>query len=260
MKNLLTRFISGLVVLLIIFLMHFYSEYFLLPGVIILSTFMLVELKNAFKNKGISTRIWIAICLNLLYIAVFYANSLPIIIFLILFTVICGFFQIIFLDSGKISIGSSQLFINIYISLFMSHLLFFKGSVYAWLIYIIAFGTDTFSYLLGSLFGKHKLIPKVSPQKTIEGAIGGIIGSILLAMVFSMLTNQTHIREILLISAFGAIVSQIGDLTASQIKRMVGIKDYGKIIPGHGGILDRFDSVLIVAPFLYWMLYFNQII
>ena len=66
--------------------------------------------------------------------------------------------------------------------------------------------------------------------------------------------------EILLISAFGAIVSQIGDLTASQIKRMVGIKDYGKIIPGHGGILDRFDSVLIVAPFLYWMLYFNQII
>ena len=115
----------------------------------------------------------------------------------------------------------------------MSHLLFFKGSVYVWLIYIIAFGTDTFSYLLGSLFGKHKLIPKINPQKTIEGAIGGIIGSILLAMVFSMLTNQTHIREILLISAFGAIVSQIGDLTASQIKRMVGIKDYGKIIPEH---------------------------
>ena len=127
---------------------------------------------------------------------------------------------------------------------------FLRGNIYIWLIFIIAFMTDTFAYFSGYLFGKHKLIPKVSPKKTIEGSIGGILGSTLMCIAFGYYFN-IDLRVIIFLGLFGSIVAQIGDLFASSIKRYVGIKDYGKLIPGHGGILDRFDSVILVAPFVY---------
>lgn len=125
------------------------------------------------------------------------------------------------------------------------------GKIYVWLIFVIAFATDTFAYFSGYLFGKHKLIPKVSPKKTIEGAIGGILGSTICAILFGYIF-KLNIVPLVLIGSIGSIVAQFGDLFASSIKRYVGIKDYGKLIPGHGGILDRFDSVILVAPFVYF--------
>lgn len=127
---------------------------------------------------------------------------------------------------------------------------FSKGSIYVWLIFIIAFITDIFAYFTGYLFGKHKLIPKVSPKKTVEGSIGGIIGSTIMCVVFGYFF-EIDLKLIVFLGLFGSIVAQFGDLFASSIKRYVGIKDYGKLIPGHGGILDRFDSVILVAPFVY---------
>lgn len=124
------------------------------------------------------------------------------------------------------------------------------GKIYVWLIFIIAFATDTCAYFAGYAFGKHKLIPKVSPKKTIEGSIGGILGSTLICLAFGYYFN-IDLKVIVILGFLGSIVAQVGDLFASSIKRYVGIKDYGKLIPGHGGILDRFDSVILVAPFVY---------
>ena len=127
---------------------------------------------------------------------------------------------------------------------------FSKGHIYVWLIFIISFIKDIFAYFAGYLFGKHKLIPKVSPKKTIEGSIGGILGSTLVCLGFGYYFNL-NLTMIILLGFFGSIIAQMGDLFASSIKRYVGIKDYGKLIPGHGGVLDRFDSVILVAPFVY---------
>lgn len=126
------------------------------------------------------------------------------------------------------------------------------GEYYLYFIFIGAWVTDTFAYFTGMLFGKHKLIPAVSPKKTIEGSVGGTIFCIGFFIGFGALVNSLTASDIsLLLVAFAglvaAIVSQIGDLSMSVIKRTHGVKDYGKIFPGHGGVLDRFDSILAVS-------------
>lgn len=133
------------------------------------------------------------------------------------------------------------------------------GPYLIWLIILSSWGCDTFAYLVGMLFGKHKLAPVLSPKKSIEGSIGGIIGSALLGVVYAylfreQLTSITNpVISIGIICAIGAVISQIGDLAASGIKRNYNIKDYGKLIPGHGGILDRFDSIIFTAPIIYFL-------
>ena len=130
------------------------------------------------------------------------------------------------------------------------------------LILCFAWGGDTCAYFAGRAFGKHKLAPVVSPNKTVEGAIGGVIGSVVIGLLatiiysalsgrFASLTVAVTARHYIIIAAMGAVASVLGilgDLFASAVKRQVGIKDYGTIFPGHGGILDRFDSVMFIAP------------
>ena len=121
-----------------------------------------------------------------------------------------------------------------------------------WLIFITAFGTDIMAYFSGYLFGKHKLCEKISPKKTIEGSIGGILGSVAFAVLFSYFFAPNYLVHCAILGVLGGIVSQFGDLTASIFKRKMGIKDYGKLIPGHGGVLDRIDSVMFTAPLVYY--------
>ncbi len=123
----------------------------------------------------------------------------------------------------------------------------------------VAFGSDTFALFGGMLCGRHKLAPHVSPKKTREGAVGGIIGGIigmtLMEGVSYWLLGVTFgWVSIFVVGIIGSLISQIGDLSFSVIKREYGVKDYGKILPGHGGILDRFDSVTFVAPAI-WLLF-----
>lgn len=101
--------------------------------------------------------------------------------------------------------------------------------------------------------GKHKLCPVISPKKTWEGAIGGILGSMILCLVFGLIFMRHAIVICLIVGFLGSIISMFGDLTASIFKRKMGIKDYGNLIPGHGGILDRFDSILFTAPLVYYV-------
>jgi len=124
--------------------------------------------------------------------------------------------------------------------------------ILVWLIFLTAFGTDIMAYFTGMLIGKHKLVPKISPKKTVEGAAGGIAGSVLFCGMFGYFVVPELLPHCLAIGVLGGFVSQLGDLTASIFKRKMGIKDYGNLIPGHGGILDRFDSVLFTAPMIYY--------
>ena len=120
-----------------------------------------------------------------------------------------------------------------------------------WLVLLISFGTDVFAYFTGFFIGKRKLCEDISPKKTIEGAIGGILGSLVLASLFGIIAYPQHRYEFMLLGVLGSVVAQAGDLIASMLKRNMGIKDFGNLIPGHGGILDRFDSVILVSPFVY---------
>jgi phosphatidate cytidylyltransferase len=141
-----------------------------------------------------------------------------------------------------------------------------NGTWCFFLVFLSAWGTDVGAYCVGSLIGKHKLLPKVSPKKSIEGAVGGTVVAILLFMLYGFAVSKfTELTpNYLLLGIEGAmlsVISQIGDLIASLIKREYGVKDYGKILPGHGGIMDRFDSILAVSlPLVMmclWMSPFN---
>lgn len=137
------------------------------------------------------------------------------------------------------------------------------GKYIVWMIYIASWGYDTSAYCVGmltsKLFGNHKAFPKLSPKKSIEGCIGGIIGAAAIAWVY----GHFLVKEVMVIdglewilagiAAIGAVIAQIGDLAASAVKRDRNIKDYGKCIPGHGGVLDRFDSMIFVAPIIYFL-------
>ena len=132
------------------------------------------------------------------------------------------------------------------------------GGIVVWLIFLSSWGCDTCAYCAGMLLGKHKMAPKLSPKKSVEGGIGGVLGAALLGVLFALAVNQwagaqAGVLEYAIICGVGGMISQVGDLAASAIKRNHEIKDYGKLIPGHGGILDRFDSVIFTAPIIYYL-------
>lgn len=129
------------------------------------------------------------------------------------------------------------------------------------LTFICAWSCDTFAYFTGRFLGKHKLIPHVSPNKTVEGSVGGVVGAMVICIVYLLIvknvfdTNMLQWSNVVVEGAVyglvGGALSQLGDLIASAIKRDTGIKDFGWIFPGHGGFMDRFDSVMFIAPIMY---------
>ena len=134
------------------------------------------------------------------------------------------------------------------------------GAYLVWFIYVSSWICDTCAYLVGMRFGKRKLASMLSPKKSVEGAMGGLVGSAVVAIIFAGLFMQHYdiggtgiLLGFVIIGIVGAIASQVGDLAASAFKRNHNVKDYGVIIPGHGGVLDRFDSVIFTAPMIYFL-------
>ena len=132
------------------------------------------------------------------------------------------------------------------------------GAYLCLLCFIGPFVTDTFAYFTGRFFGRHKLIPEVSPKKTVEGSVGGTVFCMIAFAVFGIVMQfgyglTVNYAMLAVAGLLSALISQIGDLIASLVKREHGVKDYGRIFPGHGGVMDRFDSVLTTAPML-WLL------
>ena len=137
------------------------------------------------------------------------------------------------------------------------HGMYHTGFFTVWMIFLVAWLSDTCAYFAGVTLGKHKIAPTLSPKKSIEGCIGGVLGATLIGLLYGYVLQWTGHGEFgnptdyMLLGAAGSVVAQIGDLAASGIKRCFDVKDFGTIIPGHGGVMDRFDSVLFTAPVIY---------
>lgn len=139
-----------------------------------------------------------------------------------------------------------------------------RGIVLVWMVIICSWICDISAYLIGMKFGRHKMSPHLSPKKSVEGAVGGVCGSVIVGCIYAALLIAPGIDApmwevvvtIAVICICGSLISMVGDLSASAIKRNHNIKDYGNLLPGHGGIMDRFDSVIFVAPVVYMLFRF----
>ena len=136
------------------------------------------------------------------------------------------------------------------------------GLYLVWLIFAASWGTDVFAYVFGILFGKRKLAPELSPKKSVAGAVGGVLGAAGLGAVYALIFGryfsevQSPVLACAVLSGAAGLISMTGDLLASAFKREHHVKDYSNLIPGHGGILDRFDSVIFVSPVIFYIVYF----
>ena len=184
----------------------------------------------------------------------------------ILFIYMFYLFSLSVLTRGKYLISDAALatalctyIVFAFVSLILLRDMYLIGEYVYLLPFVGAWVSDVFAYICGRLFGRHKLIPEVSPKKTVEGMVGGVIFTMLgFALygfvIFKMYNIVPNYAVMVIVGGIVSLVSQLGDLIASIIKRQYGIKDYGKLLPGHGGIMDRFDSMLAVSPFLFIIL------
>lgn len=255
-----TRILAGLVMLpLLAFL--FLGGDVLLAGTFIIAIIGLREFYNAFKEKDIRASHIIGYGSTLfLYLIDLLVGDQRWYMLWAFATVVACLIYLFFDTESKLEDAMVTLTGVFYVSFFLLHLPLVdqtsEFSMMVWLVIISALGTDICAYFSGVFLGKHKLCPSISPKKTIEGSLGGILGSTVLCGVFGIIFVPDHIIHCFIIGVLCGAVSQFGDLTASIFKRRLGIKDYGNLIPGHGGVLDRFDSVLFTAPFIYYYLVF----
>lgn len=190
---------------------------------------------------------------------------------ILVYLYVVGLFLIMLIYNRRVKAADIAMLLLgiIYIPYFLSYVIHIRsmefGRFFIWLVFIGAFSADTCAYFAGRMFGRHKLCPDISPKKTVEGAVGGVVGAGVMFVLFGIVVNNMfagflngrHFNLILLfvLGLIAAVISEIGDLVASSIKRQYNIKDFGNILPGHGGILDRCDSIIFVAPTVFLFLY-----
>jgi len=257
-----TRIISALIALPLLFFVLFSGGLILYLATFAISIVGLYEFYKAF-SKTYKPIVWAGYLMTLALFAGFYVGF-----GMDYFTMIVTLFMFLLLGLvvfTKATIENAMVtFLGFfYVSFSLSHLILISdmdNNFFIWYPFIIAFATDTFAYFTGKLIGKTKLIPSVSPNKTIEGSLGGIIACLILSFSYALWGKPEFQFFAIFLGLIGSILSQIGDLIASKIKRIFDIKDFGKIMPGHGGVLDRFDSLIITLPLVYYfMVLFNYI-
>lgn len=259
-----TRLISGIIMLILAYLTMNRGGLLLIVMLFTLSVIALGELykieKIQFSLTAVVSYVFTAFYYAVLY---FFGFSVHLISVIVLFFLLSAVLFVFRFPKPKLSQLMLTSFGFLYLPLLLSFIYITRmteyGRLSVWLIFIGAWGADTCAYCVGMLFGKKKLAPVLSPKKSVEGAIGGMIGSALLGLLFAFVFYkkgylETETLYIYPVTCFmAAILSIFGDLFASAIKRKYDLKDYGHIIPGHGGVLDRFDSILFVAPIIYFV-------
>ena len=266
-NSFVTRLISGIILIILLLFVLIQGGDVLFATSLLLSIAGLIEINRVLKINETKLS-YLCYALTIIYYITIYNYKVDgILLFLIVMLLSILSFYVFSHPKYTIKDVSVAIFSILYVAVMFSFVYLIReqrgelGLRMVWLIFISSWGCDTFAYVFGKLFGKHKLVPVLSPKKTIEGAVAGILGSFILGAIYAFLVFKkwrTPIEVSMIrfgiACAIAAVISQIGDLTASAIKREYGVKDYGDLIPGHGGILDRFDSVIFAAPALYFIL------
>lgn len=258
-----TRLLSGIVLVIAALALIITGNDVLLVSTLVISYVGMFELYRVFQIEKAAPGV-----VGYLAATVYYANlrfgfMTDMMMFALLLLMLLMFAYVFTYPKYKTEQLLAAFFGVFYVAVMLSYVyqtrMLSAGTYIVWLIFLCSWGCDTCAYCVGVLIGKHKMAPKLSPKKSIEGAVGGVLGAALLTALYGMIFRDamgmetSHILTLAAISAIGALVSMVGDLTASAIKRNYDIKDYGKLIPGHGGILDRFDSVIFTAPMIYFL-------
>lgn len=265
-KSFLTRTISGVVLLAILLVTFILGGYVIFGLTLLLS---LVGLTEIYKTVGIEkTALGIAGYISVVayYGLILWKGTELIGMFIIGLLIVVTALYVFTFPKYKTEQVLMAFFGVVYVAVLMSFLYFIRntadGAFTIWLIMISSWGCDTCAYLAGVIMGKHKMAPILSPKKTIEGAVGGVIGAAAIGAIYGAVVGS-HMEFVsnapvyfAILCACAGLISMVGDLAASAIKRNYEIKDYGKLIPGHGGVLDRFDSVIFTAPIIYYLIYF----
>lgn len=243
----------------------FLGGFWLKYGIMVLSLLGMYEFYKVIKNKGVHPIeiAGYALCI-MYYLTLGTSMNFKLLSYvMILATLMLMCIPVVDVKYNFIDVGATLLGF-IYVALFFSFIVLVdvkdSGNILVWLIFIGSWLCDTTAYYVGRAFGKTKLCPEVSPKKTIEGSIGGLLGSTVACGLFGMFVASKAVTapsfHYFIIGALCGVFCQFGDLTASSIKRHVGEKDYSNLIPGHGGILDRFDSILFASVVVFYYLTF----
>ncbi|MGM0378518.1 MAG: phosphatidate cytidylyltransferase [Bacillota bacterium] len=252
------RFITSILLIPLFLFLAFKGGLILSIAIGIISTIALFEFYRVFNNLDKKPNKMVGLIFNIIFLIVIY-NKFDyhyIIFLLFVFTMILLIYNL-FSKKDQLINSMITFFGVFYIPLGFFHLILLERITYDYIVFIpflISWGCDTFAYFIGKKFGKRKLMPSVSPKKTKEGAIAGIFGSIFLNYLLAKFFIPEILDYIILISFIGSIFSQLGDLMASKIKRKCNVSDFGHLLPGHGGILDRFDSTVITIPVVYYLI------
>ena len=255
-KSFYERLFSGIILVIIALITIILGNDILLVTVGIVSLIGLYEMNRVFGIEKYATGILSYIAV-IIYYAMLRFDMMTYVPFLIVALLIaCMAIYVFEFPKCKTEQVMAAIFGTIYVAVMLSFVYLVRmgnnGAYNVWLIFLCSWGSDTCAYVFGVAFGKHKMAPVLSPKKSVEGAVGGVVGAILLGIIYAAATKGGMV-EYAIICGVGALISMVGDLAASAIKRNQGIKDYGKLIPGHGGILDRFDSVIFTAPIIYFL-------
>ena len=257
-----TRLISGIVLVILSVLILYFGGMVTLCATVLLSYVGIYELMRVYKMED-SILAYSAYCVTFFYYLILYLgkNALILPLMIVYLLVVLSIYVLKFPKYHDKDVMGA-FFAFFYVSVCLSYVFRLRslkdGGMLIILVFICSWGNDTLAYCTGRLFGKHKMSPVLSPKKSVEGLIGGIVGAGILGLIFGLFFNKfaTPLTNaplwFALVGAIGAIPAVIGDLAASAIKRNNEIKDYGKLIPGHGGVLDRFDSMIFTAPIIYY--------
>lgn len=225
--------------------------------VLVISMVGIYEMFWLWRKMG--AHIWLpaAVLGGLLYVAAAQAGNSSLDGAALFLTFLAG---IIYLVAGYPSFSFGDLaatfFTPLYAGWLLSHIILLRhlpaGLHFVILLFVATWSTDTFAYFVGINLGRHKLAPVLSPNKSIEGSLGGLTGSVLVSLIIGLIGGQLPVMQYIVLGLLIGITGQVGDIFESALKRLAGVKDSGRLIPGHGGILDRFDSLYLTAPVVYY--------
>ena len=268
-----TRMITGCVATCLFLPICYFSEYVVFP--IVIGLLCLIGVYEMAKCLGFDKKLLITIPMYIIAVGLpifrYYTpnifkdkitSSFLTITALLLFVMLIYVLSYVMLKKNTVKVSEMLTFyaLFVYIVGCFSSIVLVRygadGDFMYMLVFLGAWICDSFAYFVGKFFGKHKLIPEISPKKTIEGSIGGIVFTVISFVIFGLIVNNgfdagINYIQLCILAVILSIVSQFGDLIASTVKRQYDIKDYGNLFPGHGGILDRFDGVMLTAPTLF---------